>query len=430
MDLFLIVPASMEEILSDIVVGLDIGTNMMRAAVGRIEEDKSVSIIGLAKQKSQGLRNGTIVNIEAAMASIKETIEEAEGKAGAEADYCITVIGGQQIESSNRNGMVGITDNGRKREITERDIQRAIECAKSVEIPMDRDLLHVVPQEFIVDGLTDIKDPVHMSGTRLEAKVHMITASRTAIQNVKECVHRAGYEPYNVMLKTLAACKASGREDELELGSILIDLGAGSTDVLVLNGGAPVCSFSIAVGGNLVTNDIALVERIPIAAAEDIKVHSGCCFMEALENPEGEVVIPGVGGRSATLSSRRKICSIIQPRMEEIFMMVRKAVIHKSNLKRLSGNIILTGGGAQMPGVLELAQNVFRTPAVRLGVPMKMGEDLPEDSYRKPEYATVVGLLEYMKDNLSKTSNRKNKKTKNTSDDQRSVLQKLKDIFF
>lgn len=412
--------------MSDIVVGLDIGTLFIRAAIGEIDEEGNVEIIGLAKNNSQGLRNGAIVNIEAAMNAIRETISQAELNAGYEVTSCITGIGGSQIGSKNSRGQVAVGKNGKNnREITESDIERAIEAAKAVQIPMDREMLHVVPQNYIVDGNGGIKNPRDMMGVRLEVEVHIVTASKTSIQNITSCINRAGYELDQVMLKTLAATEAVVHDDELDMGSILIDLGAGTTDVLVLIGGAPVCSFSIPVGGNLVTNDIAIVKGISTSVSERIKVDYGCCFLPLLDESK-EVIIPGVGGRPPESTDQREFCEIIQSRMEEIFLMVKKGIVNQTDLTRLSGNIILTGGGAQMEGVVELAQQVFGTTAVRLGIPEKLGG--VEAEYRKPEFVTVIGLVLSMR-NSRKFAGKSQKKHGQTGKKE-NIFKKLKDMFF
>jgi cell division protein FtsA len=412
------------------VVGLDIGTSFIRVAIGEYKDGGGIEITGIAGRKSAGLRNGVIVNIEDAVNAIKETIETAEQNAGTEVYSCATGIGGTQIEGMNQKGSTPVTPPGKlPREITRQDIQRAIDNAKAVLIPMDRELLHVVAQNFTVDGVTGIKDPVNMMCARLEADVHIITASKTTIQNVRTCVNRAGYSLNGVMLKTLAATQAVVHEDEMELGSILIDMGAGTTDVLVLLGGAPVCTVSIPVGGNLVSNDIAIVKGIPVSAAEKIKIESGCCWLPGIGNDQ-EVIIPGVGGRAPELTTQTELCQIIEPRVEEIFTMVRSAVIHNSNITQLSGNIILTGGGAQMEGVVELAQNVFGTTSVRIGIPEKLGG--PENEYRRPEYATVIGLVLESKDTVQERNSHKNKKlfSSDESGKKESFLTKLKKSFF
>ena len=390
------------------IVGLDIGTNHIRVAIGELNDSGGIEIAGTASRKSAGLRNGVIVNIEDAAAAIREAVESAEQNAGAEVTKCAIGIGGTQIEGLNQRGITPVTEPGRPpREVTRGDIERAIDNARAVFIPQDRELLHVVAQTFTVDGLKNIKDPTNMMCARLEADVHVITASKTTIQNIKRCVSRAGYESSGIMLKTLAATQAVVHDDEMDLGSILIDMGAGTTDVLVLLGGAPVCTVSIPVGGNLVTNDIAIVKGIPVSAAEKIKIESGCCFIDNIEI-DREVIIPGVGGRDPELTTQTELCGIIQPRVEEIFSMVRSAVISNSNIRRLSGNIILTGGGAQMEGVVECAQAVFGTSAVRIGTPEKLGG--AEAEYRRPEFATVIGLVIANKNAVQEKNGRKNKK--------------------
>ncbi|EPF27045.1 cell division protein FtsA [Treponema socranskii subsp. paredis ATCC 35535] len=412
------------------IVGLDIGTNHIRVAIGELNDSGGIEIAGTASRKSVGLRNGVIVNIEDAAAAIKEAVENAEQNAGAEVTKCAIGIGGTQIEGLNQRGITPVTEPGRPpREVTRGDIERAIDNARAVFIPQDRELLHVVAQSFTVDNLKNIKDPTNMMCARLEADVHVITASKTTIQNIKRCVSRAGYESSGIMLKTLAATQAVVHDDEMDLGSILIDMGAGTTDVLVLLGGAPVCTVSIPVGGNLVTNDIAIVKGIPVSAAEKIKIESGCCFIDNIEI-DREVIIPGVGGRDPELTTQTELCTIIQPRVEEIFSMVRSAVISNSNIRRLSGNIILTGGGAQMEGVVECAQAVFGTSAVRIGTPEKLGG--AEAEYRRPEFATVIGLVIANKNAVQEKNGRKNKKlfSSEESGKKENLLTRLKKSFF
>lgn len=413
--------------MTDAIVGLDIGTSSIRVAIGEIIDENTVEIMGLAKRPSNGLRNGSIVNIEAAITAIKDTIEQAEQNAGIEVFSCVTAIGGSQIESYNSHGLAAVSNkNQPNREINEADKERALESARATLIPLDREFLHVIPRDYTVDGTGGIKDPIHMIGVRLETDVHIVTASKTAIQNVFSCVQRAGYGLDKVWLKTLAQVQSVAHEDELDMGSILIDLGAGTTDVLVIIDGAPICSLSIPVGGNMVTNDISIVKGIPFAVAENIKIESGCCFLPALD-VNNEVVIPGVGGRPSELASQDELCQIIQPRMEEIFSMVRKEIVNKTDLQRLSGNIILTGGGAQMQGVVELAQNVFGTTAVRLGIPESLGGI--EEDYRKPEFATAIGLIQAQK-NQYKIPDRAAKKASRSGNGGESFIKKiLKQLF-
>lgn len=412
--------------MSDIIVGLDVGTSVVRVAIGELTADGKIEIIGLSHKKSQGLRNGAIVNLEAASAIIKEAVDAAEQNAGFEVESCVAAIGGPQIECKNSRGQAAVSKRGKDNgEITRADVDRVIENARSIPIAPDKEILHVIPKSYTVDQVDGIKDPINMMGVRLETEIHIVTASKTAIQNIRDCVNRAGYDLDRIMQKTLAAAQAVVHQDEMELGSILIDLGAGTTDVLVLHNGAPLTSFSLKNCGYYVTNDIAIVKGIPPAAAEEIKVNDGCCFLDMLDDPR-EVTIPGVGGRPPELSSQTEICEIIQPRMEEIFMTVRSEIVRKTDLTRLSGNIILTGGGAQMEGVLELAMNVFGTKAVRLGIPESLGGI--EEDYRKPEWATAIGLVVSQKDAVIQAA--KAPKAKTRQGPSGNIWQKLKKAFF
>ena len=263
--------------MSDIIVGLDIGTCFIRTVIGEFTENDTIQIIGVGKTASPGLRNGTIVNIEAVMQAVKKAIEDAEMVSGYEVQACVTAIGGGQIESWDSKGVVVVSGKGNEtREINESDMARVIEVSKALSIPPDRQILHVVPRSYIVDGQQGIKDPKNMLGVRLEAETHLVTASSTSIKNLQKCIDRAGYRVDGVTLKTLAATQAVMTDDELDLGSILIDMGGGTTDVLVLLDGAPVCTLSIPVGSSYVTNDIAIVKGIPFDTAERIKLKSGC----------------------------------------------------------------------------------------------------------------------------------------------------------
>lgn len=377
--------------LNNIFVGLDLGSCFVRAVIGEEIGEGKIEIIGTAQKLSAGLRNGVIVNRESAMECIKSCVEEAEQKAGYEVYSCITAIGGIQIDSMNSTGLVAIASHGKgAREINKSDIDRVLEAANAVNIPYDRKILHLIPQNYIIDGTSSCKNPLGNIAVRLEAEVHIITASKTAIANITQCVERAGYSVGGVMLKTLAAMHSVMGEDERELGSIIIDLGGGTTDVIVINNDAPICTVSVPVGGNLVTNDIAIVKGVSPATAEKIKIENGCCWEGAMEG-DSEVIIPGVGGKAPEVCSRKEICmGIIEPRMREIFTMVRDEVINKANTT-LSGNIILTGGGALMPGAVQLAEDVFGTSAVRLGVPGDYGGI--QEEYRRPDFATAIGLV-------------------------------------
>lgn len=413
------------------IVGLDIGTSVIKVAVGEIDEDGKLQIIATSSKKSAGLRNGVIVNIEDAKDAIREAIEAAEQDGGILINSVITAIGGSQIEGEQSRGVVPVRSNKNNREITAEDIDKVIDNATAIMQPEDREKLHVIPQNYIVDGFGGIRDPIHRIGIRLEAEVFIVTAAKTIIQNIRACISRAGYALDGVMLKTLAQTQSVCHEDEMELGSIIIDLGAGTTDVLVLFNGAPVSTASVPVGGNLVTNDIAIVTGIPVSAAEDIKLKYGCCWVPSVEE-DIDVILPGVGGRPPEIIGRIQLCQIIQARMEQIFTMVKTAVMKNTNesIKQLSGNIILTGGGAQFEGAVELAQAVFKTSSVRRGVPENLGGI--EEKYRRPDFATVIGLvtankaLAYTKEHKRKTRTHVNK----TSSEKVSFLKKIKDALF
>lgn len=380
--------------MSNIVVGLDIGTTFIKAVIGELDEDNNVSVIGFSKKPSQGLRNGVIVNIDAAVAAINSAIDAAEQLAGVDVDSVFTAIGGSQVESLNSEGDTVVDDKSdkyRTLEITEGAKSRAVGASTAISIPMGMVKLHTIPQEYFVDALPGVKDPMGMMGKRLKVKVHIILANETALDNLKQCIVRAGYEWNAVASKTLVAAFATIHEDEMDLGSILIDMGGGTTDVIVMNKGAPVFMASIPIGGNLVTSDIARVKDIHVSVAEKIKVESGCCWMSGGDAGE-DIIIPGVGARPPEEMSQYELCQIIQPRVEEIFKMVRSEIVHHANLTQLNGSIVLTGGGAKMPGVVELAQCVWGTSSVRVGEVSDMGG--LDKGYRNPDYATAVGLLD------------------------------------
>ena len=381
-----------EVALSDVVVGLDIGSNFIRTVIGEFTDNNKIQIIGLGKTPSPGLRNGTIVNIESTMQAIRKSIEDAEMDSGCEVHSCISAIGGVQIKSWDATGMgqVAGSKGSTPREITENDMAQVIEVARSVPISPDRQILHVVPRYYVVDKQEQVKNPKDMLGVKLEVETHVITASCTSVKNIQNCISRAGYRADSMMLKTLAATKAVMTDDELELGSILIDMGGGTTDVLVLLGGAPICTLSIPVGSSYITSDISYVKGISLDTAESTKIKYGCCWEPLLDEVE-EVVIPGIGGRGPEAISRSELCQIIQARVEEIFNMIKAEIVQQTKLTQLSGNVVLTGGGAQLMGITELAQKVFKTTAVRLGTPGNYGGKV--DVYRTPEYATAIGLL-------------------------------------
>ncbi len=373
----------------NLIVGLDIGTTKVCAVIGEYNESGLLEITGVGTSPSHGLRRGVVINIESTLRSVAQAIEAAEMMSGREVMSVFTGIAGAHIEGINSRGVVAVT--GRGREITKDDVDRVIDAAKAVVIPMDREVLHVIPQEFIVDDQGGVKNPIDMIGIRLEAEVHIITGSVTSAQNLLKCVNRAGFRVNDIILQSLASSQAVLSEDEKELGVLLIDLGGGTTDVLVHLDGAPYHTDVIAIGGNQVTSDLAIMLKTPQDAAERIKKDAGCCYMPLVDGNE-EVVIPGVGGWPSATIPRRELCRIIQPRMTEILAMVRDQLAKKNYLKLLGGGVVLTGGGALLPGTVELAQEVFGIPA-RVGFPGKFGGLASE--YRSPIYSTGVGLVLY-----------------------------------
>lgn len=370
----------------NLLVGLDIGTSKICAVIGEYDENDKLEITGIGKAPSTGLRQGVVINIEATMKAVTEAIEAAEMMSGREVFSVVTGIAGGHVEGINSRGVVAVA--GKGREIAPEDISRVIDAAKAIVIPMDREVLHVIPQEFIVDDQGGIRDPLGMIGIRLESEVHIITGSVTSAQNLIKCVNRAGFRVDNVILQALASSKAVLRPEEKDMGVLMIDIGGGTTDVIVNYESAPYHTDVVPIGGKQITNDLSIVLKIPFDIAEKIKLESGCCYEPLVE--EEDIVIPSVGGWPATYISRKKICEIIQPRVAEIFLMVKKHLERKNYLKLLNSGIVITGGGSLMPGVAQLAGEIFNLP-VRIGYPAGCGGLVEE--YRNPMYSTAVGLV-------------------------------------
>lgn len=371
----------------NLLVGLDIGTTKVCAVVGELNESGVFQVIGVGTSPSKGMRRGAVINIEATLKSVAEAVEAAEMMSGREVNDVVTSIGGAHIEGINSRGVVAVS--GRDREITREDIRRVIEAAKAVVIPMDREVLHVLPQEYIVDDQGGIHDPLDMIGIRLEAEVHIITGSVTSAENLLKCVNRAGFRVEEIVLESLAASAAVLSEDEKDLGVLLIDLGGGTTNFIVHLEGAPYHTDVISLGGSQVTSDLSIMLKTPIDSAEKIKKDAGCCYMPLVDSEE-EVVIPGVGGWPAASIPRKEMCRIIQPRVAEMFGMVRDQLVKKSFIGHLGGGVVLTGGGSLLQGTIELAQEIFDVPA-RIGFPEKLGGLTKE--FQSPMYATAVGLV-------------------------------------
>jgi cell division protein FtsA len=369
----------------NLIVGLDVGTSKIVAIVAEITPEKRLNIIGLGTQPSRGLKKGVVVNIEATMGSIQRVLEEAELMADCTIAAVYVGIAGSHIRSLNSSGMVAI----KEKEVTQADIDRVIETAKAIAIPNDQQVLHILPQEFIVDGQEDVREPLGMSGVRLEVKVHIVTGAVSAVENITKCVRRCGLEVSDVMLQPLASALAVLNDDEKDLGVCLMDIGGGTTDLAVFTGGAIRHTAVIPIAGDQVTNDIAMTLRTPTKEAEELKIRHGCALRQ-LADPNDIIEVPGVGERGPRKLSRQMLAEVIEPRIEELYTLAQ-AELRRSGLEELlSSGIVLTGGSAMLAGMVELGEEVFHLP-VRIGVPAYVG-GLAE-VVRSPRYATAVGLL-------------------------------------
>src|SRR6202041_1910370 len=350
----------------NLIVGLDIGTSKVVALVGEIGLDGSIELLGLGSQPSRGLKKGVVVNIESTVQSIQRAVEEAELMAGCEIHSVFAGIAGSHVRSLNSHGVVGVRD----KEVSHGDVEHVIDAAKAVAIPADQKILHVLPQEFIVDGQEGIRDPIGMSGVRLEGKVHIVTGADSAAQNIEKCIQRCGLEVDDVVLEQLASSFAVLTEDEKELGVCLVDIGGG-------------------------TNDIAVSMRTPTQYAEDIKIRYACALSQ-LANPDESIEVPSVGDRPARRLAPQTLAEIVEPRYEELFNLIREELRRSGFEEVIAAGIVLTGGSAKMEGAIELAEKVFHVP-VRLGLPQSV-QGL-SDVVRNPIFSTGVGLLLYARDN-------------------------------
>jgi cell division protein FtsA len=380
----------------DVIVGLDIGTSKVVALVGDITPDGSIEVIGLGSQPSRGLKKGVVVNIESTVQSIQRAIEEAELMADCEINAVYAGIAGSHVRSLNSHGVVAIRD----REVTHGDVEHVIDAAKAVAIPADQRILHVLPQEFIIDGQEGIRDPIGMSGVRLEAKVHIVTGADSAAQNIIKCVQRCGLVVEDVVLEQLASSFAVLTDDEKELGVCLVDVGGGTTDIAVFGNGAIRHTAVIPIAGDQVTNDIAVSMRTPTQYAEDIKIRYACALSQ-LANPDESIEVPSVGDRPARRLARQTLAEIVEPRYEELFNLIREELRRSGFEEMIAAGIVLTGGSARMEGAIELAEEIFHVP-VRLGLPGQV-KGL-SDVVRNPIYSTGVGLLLYARENSAPAS--------------------------
>jgi cell division protein FtsA len=369
----------------DLVVGLDIGTAKVMAVVAEVLPGGELKLAGLGVAVSNGLKRGVVVNIDATVQSIQQALKEAELMADCKITRVYTGITGSHIRGINSSGMVAVKD----REVTPADVARVVETARAINISTDQRLLLVEPQEFVIDG-QDVKEPIGMSGIRLEAKVHIVTGAQSAAENIIKCVRRCGLEVEQLLLNPLASSAAVLSEDERELGVALVDIGAGTTDVAIFTGGAIRHTAVIPIAGDLITSDIAMALRTPTKDAEDIKVESGFA-KQLLADPETQVEVPGLGDRGPRMLSRQALAGVIEPRVEEIFALVQQVVRESGYEEVLSSGIVITGGSAVMPGMVELGEDIFLKP-VRRGIPHYRGA--LADMVAQPRAATVMGLLE------------------------------------
>jgi len=396
------------------IVGLDIGTKKAVAIISEITDDKKIEIIGIGTADSRGLRKGVVVNLEATVNAIKKAQEEAELMAGVEIDSAFVGISGAHIKSFNSRGVIAVS--GKNREITREDIERVVEQSKAVSIPPDREIIHIIPQEFLVDEQDGIKDPLGMSGIKLEVNVHIVTSATTSIQNLRTCIERAGIEIEQIVLNQIAASTSTLTHDEMELGVGLIDMGGGTTEIAIFERGSLWYTSIIPIGGDNFTNDIAVGLRTPIPEAEKIKKKFGCVSSPLLDEQE-TVEIPSVGrGKKPRILSRQLLADIIQPRAEEIFRLVDNDIKRMGYEKSLNSGIVLTGGTALLEGLEEVAEETFDLP-VRRGDPSGIG-GLAE-RVNTPDYSASVGLTLYGYNKLKEKALSKDRK--------RSLWAKLKD---
>lgn len=369
----------------DVVVGLDIGTAEISAALGEVNAAGGIDVIGLGTSLSRGLRKGVVINIESTVEAISNAVTEAETMAGCEIRTVVASISGAHLKGFNSHGIVGV----KNREVGKGDVERVIDAAKAVAIPLDRELLHVLPQEFIIDEQDGIREPLGISGVRLEARVHIVSGAVASAQNVVKCANRCGLAVQDIVLSSLASARTVLTTEEQELGVCLLDIGAGTTDLVIFSGGAVRHSAVIPVGGAYITNDIAAGLRTPLAAAEEIKRLYGTALTSAV-NQDETIEVPSTGGRQPRVLSKLVLAEIIEPRVTEILSLVQRELSRSGCTDLLTSGIVLTGGCANLGGIADAAEQVLKLP-VRVGLPSHVGG--LTDIVRSPQYATVVGLV-------------------------------------
>ncbi len=370
---------------NDLIVGLDIGTSKIVALVGEITPEGRLNVIGMGSQDSRGLKKGVVVNIEETVQTISRVVQEVELMADCKVKDVYTGIAGSHIKSFNSEGMVAIKD----KEVTETDVERVIETARAMPIPAEQEILHILTQEFVIDGQDGIREPIGMSGMRLEVKTHIVTGAISAAQNIVKCVRRCGLEVNDLVLQPLASSFAVLSQDEKDLGVCLVDIGGGTTDLAVWTQGAIRYTSVIPIAGDQITNDIAMALRTPTREAEDIKCKYGCALSQ-LADPEEALEVIGVDDRPSRKMARRALADVIQPRVEELYELIQNELRRAGFEEVLSSGIVLTGGAAVMPGMIELGEEIFHMP-VRLGMPKYQGS--LADVVQSPRFSTAYGLL-------------------------------------
>jgi len=399
------------------IVGLDIGTSKIVAIVGAITPEGRLEIVGIGSHRSNGLKKGVVVNIESTVLSIQRAIEEAELMAGCQIHSVYAGIAGSHIRSLNSHGIVAIKD----REVFPQDLERVIDAAQAVAIPADQKILHILPQEFLIDDQDGVKEPLGMSGVRLEAKVHLVTCAVNAAQNIEKCIRRCGLEVEDIILEQLASSYAVLTEDEKELGVCVVDIGGGTTDIAIFTDGAIRHTGVIPIAGDQVTNDIAMALRTPTPNAEEIKIKYACALAK-LTSPDETIKVPSVGDREPRDLSRQALAEVVEPRYDELFTLVQSELRRSGFEDLMAAGIVLTGGTSKMEGVIELAEEIFHMP-VRLGAPQNIRG--LTDIVNNPIYSTGVGLLLYaMKQHQEGGRNHQHHK-----EHQGSLLTRLKKMF-
>ena len=398
-----------------LVVSLDIGTSKVVAIIASISMQNDIEIIGVGWEPSKGLKKGVVVDIESTIASIQKAVEKSEKMAGCQAVGVYAGIAGAHIRSLNSNGIVAIKDN----EVSQEDIDRVIDAAQAVAIPTDQKLLHILPQEYIIDGQEGIRDPIGMSGVRLEAKVHMVTCAASAAQNIEKCIQRCGLEVDDIILQQLASSSAVLTEDEQNLGVCLCDIGGGTTDIAVYIDGAVHHSAAISIAGDQVTNDIAIALTTPTKDAEDLKIRFACALTQLADSNE-QIEVPSVGDKPPRTLTRQTLAEVVEPRYEELFSLIYDELERAGMLSKIGAGIVLTGGGSKLSGALELAEEIFNMP-VRLATPHKING--LKDVVRNPIYSTGIGLI------LFGTDPKNNSRWKSESNNQGSLFYRFKNWF-